>query len=634
MSFGAWQQKMTRREHFGGALLWGLVLLLAAWVYWPGLDGPYVFDDWSNLQEVAQARSVESALEVTLGNQSGPSGRPVSMASFAVQQLVSDAQPRQLKQVNLILHLLMGTLIYLWLQFVLAQAGMARQRLWAGVAAAIWLLSPLQVSTVLYPVQRMAQLAALFMLAALISYGYLRTTPSRSGRYGAAIGLAVSIPLALGSKENAVAVFAGLWLMEAILFRCRDQQGRTITWLRVGVVACLVAAVLAMLWVLLFPPGFIETGYQRRDFDLWERLLSQGRILWHYQMQLLWPDGTTLGVIHDDYSVSTSLVSPLATLWAWLAWLAVFASVALAVWMDRGRLYVFAVGLFVSGHAVESTFLPLELYFEHRNYFPAIAVVLLLAAGLSTLHRRWPQGRGVVFALCCLYLLGMAATTSSQVQVWRSQATMTLHTVAHHPQSARANITMAQFLAEQGALEEALLYSARVPQLRREQPGDAGVRALLFSCYAGRALGEAAFEALALWHAQGKLIAYPNALLFLTDRLVAGDCEALSLEEVANAFAMQLLERREQVTVDPSVYGALATLENQLQRYGRAQQYVGLGLQLEPDGVQLLLMQLHFATALDDAALAARTQQRLSMLRTQGKLNRQQQQTLALYTEG
>jgi hypothetical protein len=143
-----------------GLLLWGLLLVTAA-IYWPGLNGPLVLDDFENLEPFAGIQS--GALgwdEVLSANAIGLGGRPIAMISFAGNWLSSGGEVWSLKHTNLMLHLLCGTLLF-WLAGRLLgepRSAVAAQRWWlALLVAALWLLSPMLVSTVLYIIQRMAQ---------------------------------------------------------------------------------------------------------------------------------------------------------------------------------------------------------------------------------------------------------------------------------------------------------------------------------------------------------------------------------------------------------------------------------------------------------------------------------------------
>jgi hypothetical protein len=65
----------------------------------------------------------------------------------------------------------------------------------ASLLAAIWLLHPLNASTVLYAVQRMAQLSALFVLAAVWAYLAARAQLAAGRTRRALLGLFVLVPL-------------------------------------------------------------------------------------------------------------------------------------------------------------------------------------------------------------------------------------------------------------------------------------------------------------------------------------------------------------------------------------------------------------------------------------------------------
>ena len=82
----------------------------------------------------------------------------------------TDALP--FKRTNLVIHLLNALLLFVLARKLLRILDIeARTCDWlAFVTAALWLLHPFLVSTTLYAVQRMAQLAMLFSVAGLITY--------------------------------------------------------------------------------------------------------------------------------------------------------------------------------------------------------------------------------------------------------------------------------------------------------------------------------------------------------------------------------------------------------------------------------------------------------------------------------
>ncbi len=154
-----------------GVLAWGLLMLTAA-VYWPGLQGPVLLDDIANLESLIDMQSGALAWHEVLGGFE-VRGRPITMLSFVANWLTSAGEIWALKYTNLMIHLLCGALLFWLAGRLLAEprAGVAPQRWWlALLVAALWLLAPMLVSTVLYVVQRMAQLATLFVLAGVLCY--------------------------------------------------------------------------------------------------------------------------------------------------------------------------------------------------------------------------------------------------------------------------------------------------------------------------------------------------------------------------------------------------------------------------------------------------------------------------------
>ena len=194
--------------------------------------------------------------------------------------------------------------------------------------------------------------------------------------------------------------------------------------------ALAVPAVLAF-WA----PDFIAADFRHRPFSLEDRFLTQLRVLWQYLGFLLLPNVTQMGFFHDDVVISRSLWTPLSTVIAVLAWPAV---IALAyVYRRACPLVLFALLFFLAGHILESTVLPLEMVFEHRNYLPGVGVCLMLAWALLRLTQRVAWLRpGVVAALVLMLLAGQLAVRS---HAWRSELSLAEFNVRNHPLSQRGN---------------------------------------------------------------------------------------------------------------------------------------------------------------------------------------------------
>lgn len=459
--------------HGRGSFLWRptfwllVTLVLATLAYVPGLSGPFLFDDPPNiiLPINAWLNGQTGWQEVVFGNSSGLLHRPLANLSFALNAAISGLQPLPFKVTNLAIHLLCGMAIYALLARLLPRDPIlgSRAKLVALVIAAIWLLHPIQVSTVLYVVQRMAQMSALFMLLALIAFvlGRIALEEHRS-RTGLA-WLFAAVPLAtiagVLSKENSALVPLLCAVIELGYFRATASSPRPFAVKIFFVFSLLLPALAVVLWYTTHFESLLAR-YDLRLFSLGERLLTQPRVLMDYMGALVMPRGPSLGVYTDDFVVSHGLFDPPGTL---LAILALVALVVAAILMRVRAPTIFTgIGLYLAGHVMEGSIFPLEMYFEHRNYLPSFGLFLALAGlcgwlGPKILKRSDNPVRlqkGLAGALVLLLAM-LSVATFARAGIWSSWPLLAAQGVRQHPQSMRAHLDHANMLQLQGRHAEA-----------------------------------------------------------------------------------------------------------------------------------------------------------------------------------
>lgn len=450
---------------------YGLIaaLLLAAAIYCLGLAGPLVFDDPQNLAPLAQwVQGQRDWTFVVFGNESGLFGRPVSMASFVLNVVLLGPDISSLKLGNVVIHLANGVLVYLLFSLLLhrralAQEGVATNRWLPLLGTAIWMLHPLLASTVLYVVQRMAMLASLFMLAAMISYLKGRLALEQGNRRQAWGLFALVVPctlLAALSKENGILAPALCAVMELFVFAPPSGTRRPWTSRFVIGIGLLAPAMVAISLVLLQHPA-VMGGYANRPFTLDERLLTQARVLWNYVGALVLPYGPRLGLFHDDFGVSHSLTDPPTTAVAILAWLGTLA----VAWNLRKTIPGLALGLgiFLVGQAFESSIFPLLMYFEHRNYLPAVgAIWAMLSCAVYLAERLRPHMHSArhIFPLAAIGLvMALAVATAGRALVWQSQFSLLAQGLRQHPESRWLRISLVQQAMQQSDAKSAIAHA-------------------------------------------------------------------------------------------------------------------------------------------------------------------------------
>jgi protein O-mannosyl-transferase len=440
----------------------GLCILLGlTWIaYRPGLAGPFLFDDYANLPTLGEGGAVTDAASFARYITSGaadPTGRPVALATFLLDAHDWPADPYPFKRTNLILHLLNGALLFLLLRrlghYVERGLSSVRPDLGALIATACWLLHPLFVSTTLYVVQREAMLSATFTLLGLLGWiagrARLDREAYRSGVFVIVASIVAGTLFGVLSKANGILLPAFVLLIEYALLRhtspLTDARGQRLH-SRILRFACMPVAALIALGLLTVGIHGLRYGIPPlRPWTLAERLLTEPRVLWNY-LRLLWlPSPFTPGVFNDQFAVSTSLLRPWTTLPACLG---VAGLVVVAFRARRHPIISTTIAFFLVGHVIESTTIPLELYFEHRNYLPAMLMFwplgLWLAGLIPSMPGKLTLSAGLRAAIAGVIIAGLGWMTYSGAQLWGNSRDQAELWAVLNPDSARAQANAAQ----------------------------------------------------------------------------------------------------------------------------------------------------------------------------------------------
>jgi len=171
------------------------LLVTCLLIYWPGLGGPFIFDDFNNIVRNNFLRNgitdFTGFVQAIFSTESGPTGRPVAMFTFALNAMFAGgtSNPLPFKLTNLFIHWVNSVLVFIF-SYQLIRAIEVENRaassppslskdnsgplLIALAVSLFWAVSPIHLTSVLYVVQRMASLSTTFVLISLTSYLYGR----------------------------------------------------------------------------------------------------------------------------------------------------------------------------------------------------------------------------------------------------------------------------------------------------------------------------------------------------------------------------------------------------------------------------------------------------------------------------
>ncbi|MDN5924309.1 MAG: hypothetical protein L0H70_04850, partial [Xanthomonadales bacterium] len=481
--------------------------------------GGWLFDDYPNIVDnknlQIQQVDVASLTRAAMSSPSSSFKRPLASLSFAANYLASGLHPYWWKVTNLIIHLLNGLLVFLlaWQLLRCVDDPVLRLRacgptlrtngnhpdpgfdskhasvhdskhpvrpersaaeskgVVAALIAAAWMLLPINLTAVLYVVQRMESAANLFVLLGLLGYmaGRTRMLAGKRGLWLCAVSLTVPTAIGLLFKETAVMLPLYALLIEwLVLHFARQSVGETQTtqvtsalanplrrdWRIAGlfVIFLLLPMIAGLAWLL---PGVLQPGtWATRDFTLHTRLLSEARIVVDYLAWSLLPTPQHLSFYHDYFHISTGLLKP----WTTLACILILGLLVAAIFWFRRRRPLVALGLalFLGCHLLTGTILPLELIYEHRNYFASfgllLAVIPLLAAPAKTAADAASSRLAALpmalprYSLLCTLFLWWIALTAFTAYAWGDPLRLASDLATRGPTSPRAQYELGRTL--------------------------------------------------------------------------------------------------------------------------------------------------------------------------------------------
>lgn len=439
-----------------------LLIFVAGLVFLPGLTGIFLLDDFPNLSRLNEIDGLSDwrgILSYTFNGISSSLGRPISLFSFALQAGAWPDDAFQFKVVSLLIHILNGILIYL-LSYKLLSIGYPDNKnthFYSLITSIIWLIHPMQVSTVLYVVQRMTELSTLFTLAGLILYlkGRLIFKQQKHSWLWMTIGIGVGLLFGILSKENAILLCAFILVMEWTILRSIPRPRYWNVWASIFLVLPLLALI-----IYLTPDiaKHISTNYPTRTFNATTRLLTEARILFDYILNILMPRPASFGLFNSDYTVSQNLFNPVSTFWTGL--FIIFLLVLSILIRKKYPCIAFGILCFFAGHSLESTVVNLELYFEHRNYFPIFGIVFAIVCGWLSLKqqlvsRQYIKGKISLYAGMFIWILFLAVITFNETRLWGNPVYQASIWGNQHPNSYRAQGHYVELLTKLGEFETA-----------------------------------------------------------------------------------------------------------------------------------------------------------------------------------
>lgn len=457
------------KKHLLALFLLSLAIFLA---YANSINGTWALDDVLAYRPVAI-----NQLHDLLGF------RKVAYVTFLFNQRLAEFSAASFRLFNIGLHIFNVCLVYLlaWKTTMLVlgkpdktdrifPASDTKAFNAAFISGAVFGLHPLNINAVAYIVQRMASLASLFVLLALLSYILASQTAHRLKKFSMYVLSAVFIVAGIFSKENAV--MAGPLILLYDYAFLSGQDNKVFLKKLAGLAGIFILLIAPVSYFLKFHSTFIDIAQTLLKFNqpikasawtavdvYWtpfQHLLTEFRIITRYLLLVIAPLPQFLVFDWWGVPVSKGFMEPATTLFSVVA---LSALLAFSIWkIKRFPLLCFGLLWYFTAISLES-FIAVgsDLYFEHRNYLPltgffigSIGQVMIMINRESVVKRLW--------IAAVLIGLTLGSLTFTRNHVWKDSVALWGDTVSKTHGNLRAIISLSNSYVLAGDIEQGQRY--------------------------------------------------------------------------------------------------------------------------------------------------------------------------------
>jgi hypothetical protein len=431
-----------------------LLAIVVILIYADTLTTPFILDDIHNIRDNSHIRMTSLSLNNLLraAFQSPAASRPIANISFALNYYFSGLNLVGFHLINILIHIFAGIFLYFFVKATLKTPVLRAQFEKCGwvpfFTAFIWLVHPLQTQSVAYLVQRMNSLAAMFFILSMLFFVKFRLASGTRSKRSLLAGCILAGLLALCTKPIAATLPVFIILYDWYFFQDLSFKWGKKHFLVLGGILLLFISV-SLIYLGDDPIVRILSDYRHRDFTLFQRVLTQFRVVIFYIGLLLWPQPSRLNLDHD-FALSHSLTDPVTTL---ISMVTIIALIVLAILTaKREPILSYAILWYFGNLVIESSVIGLELVFEHRNYLPSMFVILAMVTLVFRYVKPiWP---GVIF-LCVVGTL-FALWTFERNKIWADELLLYQDCAEKSPAKARPHNNLGAILLRRGRLQEAV----------------------------------------------------------------------------------------------------------------------------------------------------------------------------------
>lgn len=416
-------------------LLFGVLPCMLFFAYLPSMHAPFLFDDIIHIEKNKNIHITE--LSCTSLKKVSEGHRPIPMITFAINYYINGPNPFSFRIFNIFIHFLNTILIFYISKKIFFAANIKKKiNLMAVSVAAIWSIHPIQIQSVTYIVQRMNIISFFFSLLAIFFYFQFKYTQSLTKKIFHIVLILLLIISSVYSKQNAIITPIIILMFEFIFYRKNKFILTTI-------MTVLILLILYFLYI-----KYIPVWYLKKNYTPLQRILTEFRVIIFYISLIIFPCPNRFNIDHD-FIISNSLFEPINTFYSFL-FILIFLLFSIFL-IKKYPLFFFGLSSFFVAHSVESTIIPLDISFEHRNYAPSFYLIIFSVYLLNTIF-----SEKIFISIIIIVNMLLTQFSFERNKVWKNGISLWKDSVNKSSEKSRPLESFAYYLEESGRFEDSI----------------------------------------------------------------------------------------------------------------------------------------------------------------------------------
>lgn len=431
------------------------VLLVAAFAsYFPVLNGPFLFDDEFFIEKNQSVREFKLKEIYTTGvtqgaNVNGNFYRPNQQFAFAAISKIFGQKPLVFHAFSILCHALAAFLLFLFL----AELGISRNG--SLIAAALFLLHPVQTEAVSYISGLADPLSGIFLLSGLL---FLAKGIKENAELKWMILSFLFFVFALFTKENMV-VFLPLAVIVMLYFHFKQNAKQTKkVWLWLGLFVALDITYLVLKFTVF---KFGDEAGLTSEKNLYTenlhiRIITFFNILPEYFKLFLFPK-------HLNYEKPYTAYTELLNARVFISFIAVSLFAVSVYFIKKKPALFLGSAWFFAALAPFTGIIPLNsMYLEHWLYIPIIGFVFLAVLLLEFIAKK--KMHWAIAVVIIPILMMFSVRTFARNKEWASIEKFYLNELNYSQDAIRIYNNLGMFYAEKKQYPKAISYYKKAIQ--------------------------------------------------------------------------------------------------------------------------------------------------------------------------